>query len=282
MRVVSGVCGAIVVFIDEFDKLEDPGTSGMFAATIKALSDNAEPVTLVPVGVADSVDQLIGAHQSIRRSMVQVPMPRMSRQEIAGVAVRGFDELDMTADRDSMEFISTVPRGLPHYAHLLAQEGARQALIDRRSDIVGTHLIEGLRVGLGKVDHTLNYSYEEATYSPVPSKYADVLLACALVEPDQHGYFSPSQVVEPFARVTGRAAKIPDFNDHLAQMCSARGEILARTGGERRRRYRFSDPLMEPYVLLRGLDDGRVSFDEVIGKPAPEEPPGDEPQLFQP
>jgi hypothetical protein len=47
------------------------------SATIKTLSDNASSIktTLILVGVADSVDELIGEHQSIERAIKQVPMP---------------------------------------------------------------------------------------------------------------------------------------------------------------------------------------------------------------
>jgi len=41
-------------------------------------------------------------------------------------------------------------------------------------------------------------------------------------------------------------------------LSEGRGEILSRKGPQRARRYRFSDPLMEPYVLFRGIFEGRI------------------------
>jgi hypothetical protein len=59
-----------IVILDEFDRLDDEDIERKMADTIKTLSDNSIEVTLIIVGVADSVDQLIGEHQSIDRAIV--------------------------------------------------------------------------------------------------------------------------------------------------------------------------------------------------------------------
>lgn len=99
MRTITATpgVGQLVIFFDEFDQLVDHTTIELLANTIKALSDKAEPVTIIPVGVAHSVDDLINAHQSIRRSLAQVQMPRMSRGELRDIVLKGLGQLDMTA-----------------------------------------------------------------------------------------------------------------------------------------------------------------------------------------
>ena len=59
----------LVVYFDEFDQIADPDALSLFSNTIKMLSDQIEPVTLIPVGVADNVDRLIMGHQSISRAL---------------------------------------------------------------------------------------------------------------------------------------------------------------------------------------------------------------------
>jgi len=60
----------MIVIIDEFDRLQEASLRALFADTIKTLSDHAIPVTLVLVGVADTVDALIKEHHSIERALV--------------------------------------------------------------------------------------------------------------------------------------------------------------------------------------------------------------------
>src|SRR5258707_5094529 len=56
-----------VVVIDEFDKSEDPDLRALTANAIKNLSDYAVNVTVIIVGVADDIGELIDKHESIGR-----------------------------------------------------------------------------------------------------------------------------------------------------------------------------------------------------------------------
>ena len=69
--------GGALIVVDELDRLEDDEALSLLADTIKTLSDHSVPVTLVLVGVADSVEDLIGDHQSVVRALTQIHIPRM-------------------------------------------------------------------------------------------------------------------------------------------------------------------------------------------------------------
>src|ERR1700709_103606 len=66
----------LAIFIDEFDRLPEQEKFG-FADTTKVLSDQLTPATIVLIGVADDIDGLVEAHQSVRRSLGQIFMPNM-------------------------------------------------------------------------------------------------------------------------------------------------------------------------------------------------------------
>ena len=71
-----------LIVIDELDRLEDNEALTLLADTIKTLSDHAVSSTIVLVGVANSIEELIGEHQSILRNLSQVEMPRMRPDEL--------------------------------------------------------------------------------------------------------------------------------------------------------------------------------------------------------
>lgn len=258
LRHVAGF-SPVVVFIDEFDQIHDIGTLSLVSNTIKVLSDQIEDITIVPVGVSGTVEGLIEGHQSIQRALVQVHMPRMNREEIQGIAERGLQSLGMSADGPTMDFLVDLPRGLPQYAHLLAQEACRVAIRDGRSVITRGDVTRGLTVGLSRVDHSLQRAYDEATYSPRQTRFREVLAACVVAAADRTGFFSPTDVREPYSAIINEDVDISRFNPQLVQLAEGRGRILHREGGDRRWRYRFSDPLMEPYVLLKGIQDGLLA-----------------------
>lgn len=249
---------SVALFFDEFNEIADTTAIALMANTIKALSDHIEPITLCPVGVAEDLDALLEGHLSAVRAIVQIRMPRMTRDELADIVKRGLGRLEMTIDEEALRLVRVIPRGLPQYAHLLAQEGARQALLGGRDNITHDDLMAGLEVGLSKLDRSLSRAYDEATYSPRKTRLKEVLLACAVAKLGDMGDFSPSDVRVPYSRIIREDVNIDRFNPQLTSLATAR-DILVREGEERRWRYRFRDPLMEPYVLLQGLQSGGIS-----------------------
>jgi Cdc6-like AAA superfamily ATPase len=251
----------VAIFIDEFNELADSNTIALISNTIKALSDHIERITLCPVGVAEDLDALLEGHLSAVRAIVQVRMPRMTGDELTDIVERGLKRLEMDIDADALRLVRVIPRGLPQYAHLLAQEGARQALLNDRSEIRRQDVMEGLKVGLSKLDRSLSRAYEEATYSPRKTRLKEVLLACAIAKLGDMGDFSPSDLRAPYSRIIDEHVDIDRFNPQLTTLATTR-DILVREGEERRWRYRFRDPLMEPYVLLEGLQSGAITPDD--------------------
>ena len=247
-----------MIFFDEFNEVSDSNTIIALSKTIKALSDHIERVTLCPVGVAGNLDALLEGHLSAIRAIVQVKMPRMNRTELREIVTRGLSKLGMTIDDDAIAMMEVIPRGLPQYAHLLAQEGARNALLAERTNIGREDVMEGLKVGLSKLDRSLNKAYERATYSPKKARFKEVLLACSIARLGDMGDFSPSDIRAPYSKIIGEQVGIDRFNPQLTSLATNR-EILIREGEERRWRYRFKDPLMEPYVLLEGLKSGAIT-----------------------
>ncbi|MGV0157910.1 AAA family ATPase [Mycobacterium colombiense] len=243
----------IAIFFDEFNELSDSNAIIALSNTIKAMSDHIERVTLCPVGVAEDLDALLEGHLSAVRAIAQVKMPRMARDELEQIVSRGLEKLEMTIERPAIELTRIVPRGLPQYAHLLAQEGARNALIQGRTQITRDDVLAGLRVGLLKLDRSLTTAYEKATYSPRQTRLKEVLLACAITKLGDMGDFSPSDIRAPYSKIIGEDVGVDRFNPQLTSLATTR-DILIREGEDRRWRYRFKDPLMEPYVLLQGLD----------------------------
>ncbi|MGO9845052.1 MAG: hypothetical protein ACLPKT_00160 [Methylocella sp.] len=79
-------------------------------------------------------------------------------------------------------------------------------------------------------------------------------LACAIASTDDNGFFTPSNVIEPLSNILGRPIEIANFQRHLAEFITEnRGKILIRRGAERQYRFRFRDPMMQPYLIIRGL-----------------------------
>lgn len=249
-----------VIVLDEFDKLEDQRAKGLIANTIKTLSDYSVPATLILVGVANSVGDLISEHQSIARALVQVRMPRMNPAELQEIIDKRLSKLGMSITRPAVAQITALSRGLPHYTHLLGQYAARRA-IDGRTLVVDVPHVDGAEKDcLDRVDQSIREQYHRATHSPRGGNiYREVILGCALAEADDLGFFPAKAVEEPLSIIMKKPYDVAMFGLHLKKLCEGdRAELLEQTGSPRRFRYRFAEPLMQPYVILRGLSDGLI------------------------
>jgi hypothetical protein len=80
-----------------------------------------------------------------------------------------------------------------------------------------------------------------------------------LAKTDELGYFTSSSIREPLFKIMSKKYEIPAFAQHLKDFESEkRGPVLQRIGWPRRYKFRFIDPLMEPYVVMRGLSQNLI------------------------
>jgi Cdc6-like AAA superfamily ATPase len=248
-----------LIIIDEFDRITDKKTKTRLADTIKTLSDHSVDCTLILVGVADSIDNLMAEHRSIERALAQIHMPRMSTEELKEIVLNGLKKIEMEIDQLSLSRISNLSHGLPHYTHMLALHSA-QAAIDRDSlQVNQADVSTAINDSITQAQQSIIHSYQVATTSARGNLYAQVLLACALAQTDEWGYFPASSVRGPLSKIVGKSYDIPAFAQHLKDFRLAkRGPILQRTGFPRRYRYRFENPLMEPFVVMKGINRGLI------------------------
>jgi uncharacterized protein YejL (UPF0352 family) len=257
----------MMVIVDEFDRIQHEHVRQLFADTIKTLSDHAVPVTLVLVGVADTVDALIKEHHSIERALIQVQMPRMSREELEQIVENGLKRLGLSIAPTAIQRITLLSQGLPHYTHLLALYAAREAIDNGATKIALDHVLSAIKTALTQAQQSIRSVYHTATRSSRRENlYAKVLLACALAKTDDLGYFAPSDVREPLSSIMRKRYEIPSFARHMNFFCLlARGPVLHKAGVPHGYRYRFVNPLLQPFVVMQGMVEGLVTDPAVEG-----------------
>jgi hypothetical protein len=249
----------IAIFIDEFDRFRQPDGRALFADTIKALSDRVVSSTIVLIGVADSVGELIREHRSVERALVQIQMPRMSPTELAEIATNGVAAAQMTIAGTAVTRITALSQGLPHYTHLLTQLAAQSALSDRRTHIGTRDVDAAVTRAIERAQQSIVDAYRDAVIGRRGAIYPQVLLACALAQEDEFGYFGSSDVREPLSRILDKPSSPSTFARHLEELSSeSHGSILQRSGSAGAARYRFVNPLIQPYVAMRGISEGVV------------------------
>jgi len=254
----------LIVIIDEFDRVA--GRLGaMFADTVKMLSDQSTPATLVLVGAGETAGALVAGHESVERSLAQVRMPRMPPSELRAIVDRGLDEAGMTIDPAARRRIVALSQGLPHYTHPFALHAARSANGSGSDEVRPQDVDEGIRAALRNTLETIAAAHRRAvTGARSGSPRRQAALACALARTDERGYFTASSVRAPMSAIMGRPYGVPACAKHMHEFCgSDRGPLLARIGTRRNFRFRFRDPLLQPYIIMDGLAQGLIDDGDI-------------------
>lgn len=278
-RIFEQASNPSIIVIDEFDRI-DAITAAAMADTIKTLSDRAVDTTLVIAGVGSSLEQLIHEHQSIDRALIQIPMQRMSRNELISIVTKGLAHIsELTIEPGLDRRMAEISKGLPHFVHLLAKHSALSAINDGRREIGRSDYERALKTSTEDKSQTLGQIYVNATHSAKKSIFEEVLLACALAT-DARGFFGAKDVRIPLTRIMKKQVKIEAYIRHLDKFSQApRGPILKKEGQKRRFQYSFIDPMMQPYVLMKGITEGKVTEEQLRILSNPSNDPGPSEQL---
>jgi Cdc6-like AAA superfamily ATPase len=247
-----------IIVVDEFNEITEPATSLLMANTIKALSDEGVNATVVIVGVADNVNELIAGHESISRCCEEILMPRMRQEELRHVIETRVANLAMEIEGNAKWKIINLSKGLPTFVHGLGKYSCYAAIDRRRMTIAEGDTDRAIDTLLESSQQSLKQAFEKAVKSNQPAaKFREVITACALAKADESGFFTQTAVRGPLSQMLGRSVEIGHLRPQLHELIEEkRGKVIQRIGEERGYRYRFSDPAMQPYVIMAGIKAG--------------------------
>lgn len=251
-EVLAGIHAThVLLILDEYDRVTDEDFRNKLAELFKNLTDSSIPMTLLVVGVAENLDQLLGKHPSIQRSLVPVHLPLMTDEEVRRLLGAGAENAGISFTDAAVERIVGFVRGLPYYAQLLGLHAARSA-VSRSSMLVETEdLAYAISRCLQEAERGIVDSYARALAAERRSDLEDILLASALCPADAYGIFDP----EELTGLDGGPA--PDGTAELLKRLTRpdHGAILAEVVEPGRSRYRFQNQMMRQYVLMRQAEE---------------------------
>jgi Cdc6-like AAA superfamily ATPase len=247
--------GHLVLMVDEFDRVLDVPTRTRLADTLKYISDRSSPISFVIIGVSDSLEQLLGRHPSIQRSVTGVPLPLLSDAEIGDIVERGAAEAGLEFPPDARFCIVALARGVPYIAQVLALRAGQAALERNATVITGLDLEAAIACAVAEADPRVVNIYEKLTESGRNHLMVALLRSIAGGAQDEFGHFSIQS--EPGGGI--RAAGIPVdpvLWGRLLKTGTVRPCVSAGPDS-----FTFCEATLGHYVLLRSVWDsiGNVS-----------------------
>jgi Cdc6-like AAA superfamily ATPase len=245
-----------IIIVDEFDLLQDKPARELTVNLLKSLHDNRINVTVILIGVAENVEELINNHRSLRRVLSLVKLERMNIIELNEILESRLRLTPLTISDEARSEIVTLACGLPYYVQTLARFTAESAIKHHRIGITTEDVNAAIEDFLVESGPSFADDYWRATNVQCTGKvYEKIILASALAPAEADGTFQASEVATTLNLVTASDSyEYSRTQQYLAQLISEkRGKLLTRTGGKGAYRYRFSDALIQPFVIMRAI-----------------------------
>jgi histone H3/H4 len=183
----------------------------------------------------------------------------MSHAELQEIVQKRASRTVMSFSGDAIWTIITLSRGLPYFTQTLSKHAALHAIKSRRIVVTNEDVELSMQSFISDIERLFRDRYRDATRSNQDNFFQQSLLACALAKTDDEGFFTASDVIEPYSAIMKEKKRIAHFEKHLRRFSSDEGgNILIKRGGDRQQTFRFSDPMMQPYVIIRGIQSGMI------------------------
>lgn len=193
-----------IIIIDEYDKIVDRDTKEMTANFIKEIYDYGVTTTLIIVGVAENISELIKDHKSIDRALTQIKIQRMAQDELKEIIESRTALLPIKFSADAIWTIIMLSRGLPYFTQTLSKHAALKAISEKRRYVKQEDVESSMEQFILDTESSFRDAYNLATHSNQRANYfQQALLACALAKTDDDGFFTANEVVEPYSAILG-------------------------------------------------------------------------------
>lgn len=250
-----------IMIIDEFDLMREQVARELTANLLKSLHDHAINVTVLLIGVADNVHELIINHQSLRRVLSLIKLERMSVFDLNKILDSRLQSTPLKLSDDARSEIVMLSCGLPYYVQILGQSASQNSARHQHALIEIEDVDAAIENFILESGQSFAEDYQRATGIRQAHNIShEILLASALAHADTGGFFKPFEVKKALNLI------VPGNNYHdirihryLFQFISdRRGRILIRDGAKGDYRYRFADALMQPFIIMRAIKDTMI------------------------
>jgi GTPase SAR1 family protein len=245
----------VIFVIDEFDRITSERTKNQLAESIKNLSDAEIRATIVVLGIARSVEELVGKHSSIQRHLIGIHLPLMEPDELHHIIQLGEREANLNFDDATRDMIVTFSKGLPYFTQLLCLYSGQAALSRNSTSVEINDFRKALNRCAEEADPLVKAAYDLATRGDSNQFMTDVLFAAASARFDEYGSFTAKDASK--VAVNDQGHRIIELTLHRA--LSALGDEKYYGMVEKHRtpsgavQYFFANQTMRQHIMLRQL-----------------------------
>lgn len=249
------MAGAVPVMwaVDDVHRAS-PALRAELAALVGALVSPAVPVTLVFSGAGLDARRVWPEAALLGAAMGSFVLPRLTGEESQELLDTVLAGAGLDAEPAAAAELIEASAGRPGAMRDLAERAAAAAQRQGVGRVSESHAEDAMREALEATDAGVREEYQHATIRARRGIFPEILWACARSPRETDGSFSTQSVRDTLQRLLKR--EVRGLTNQISVLAeSTRGQVLEKVSGAPNPRYRFVDPRLEPFVLLRGLGD---------------------------
>lgn len=242
-----------LLILDEYDRIQDKATHTRLAETLKHFSDAGSKTKIIVVGVAETLSELVGEHESLTRCLAQIKLGRMTRDELGEIITVGEERIGLVFKDNVRRKIVGLSDGFPFYTHLLcsycAEEAGKTLSQNPSARVVvsETEYDKAVRKAVEGAESSLVESYQAAviTVKRKTDIFKHILWAIAYSDDVE---VQVKDIAGNIELLAGTAVSPQSLSNPLGTLTKKeKNSVLTRA---RQGYYKFSNPLMRAYVRL--------------------------------
>lgn len=249
----------LVIVFDEVDRLSSSVIKDLGEFT-KNIATDMPTITLIFVGVGETVTELLSGHESVFRNIKSVGLGKFELDStIKLILDKGAKTLGVAFTEVSISSIVEASDRYPYYVQLLGITSARLAMSEGVSEVTKEHVMRGAESAAQDADESLRDTYEAAILSSRSDVYKYVLWGLASLDNRIEG--AVGQIAESASKFSVVSISAQVAGAALKKLVEDRGDIVAmRVIGPKKTFYSFSHPLMRGFVRLRIINANQSSI----------------------
>jgi Cdc6-like AAA superfamily ATPase len=249
---VANMTATRAIFVlDEYDRAQDPTLTTALAETLKNFSDRAVRVSVIIVGVADTLGEMLGAHESIRRNIVGLPMRLLSSPEFDELLDIGEAETRVEFPAGVRERLANLSRQVPYFTRLLCLHAGQNALANERWHVTNIDVDYAKEQALFDTKPLLSRYHRRLIEDADNAVLKSFLISIARVKTNDKGDFNVSEVLNEYQKLTGTVVSKLSVGSRLSLLAKEEVAFVTKFERDHKLVYRLTDPLTGFYLRLR-------------------------------
>lgn len=240
----------ILFVIDEFDRNQNPDFKEAILETIKNFSDGCVRASLILIGATDTVDELIGVNESVRRNISGIPIKVFTDPESSELFDIGEEASNVVFPENIRTDISNLARNIPHCMRLLCLHSAQAALMQERWTVTDKDMAQAISLSIMDAQALLDSDLLEITHSKKSNQFETFLYSLAKSECNENSEFYAEQAAKVFRKQSDETVTALSIGSRMAMLCKTTPPILTKRAHQHKVLYKFADPTFGFYLRL--------------------------------